>query len=133
MEPEEEEKAKVLATIVEKIFAFKTVEELDAWEEKQNLEKSILKDEILEALWTAREALEVAASSSEPAEPEMSEADKLFAQIREVLEAAGHDPTYIEKRMEGIKKQSDVAVLKKILANEKKHLKNGNGNGKEDK
>ena len=54
-------------------------------------------------------------------------------QIREVLEAAGHDATYVEKRMEGIEKQADVAVLKKILANERKRLKNGNANGKEEK
>lgn len=66
------------------------------------------------------------APAPEPEAAELADEEQLFAQIRETLEAAGHDPTFIEKRMEGLKPQK-AAALKKILANEKQRLKNGNG------
>jgi hypothetical protein len=141
-EPDEEEKKKALEAVLKKINGFKTIEALEKWADKQNIEKSVMKDDILKAIEAKLGDLEKepktpepkAPEKSEPSEapakgsesPEMSEEDQLFAQIREVLEAAGHDKTYIDKRMEGLKPQSADA-LRDILANEKKKLKNGNG------
>ena len=150
VEPEEDEKAKVLQGILQKIASFKTIEALEKWAAKQNIEKSLMKDDILKAIEARRIELEKPAEAPETPEApeeqaegsdeqakggdpkppeEPSEEEKLFAQIREVLEAAGHDKTYIENRMHGLQHQK-VDALKQVLATEKKRTKNGNGNGK---
>lgn len=123
VEPEEDEKAKVLEAITKKIGSFKTIEKLEEWAKGQSIEESILKNEILAALAEKRKALEPAVP--EKAEPsEMSEADQLLAQIREVLEAQGHDPTYIENRLHGLGHQK-ADGLRQALATVRKQAKNG--------
>ena len=144
VEPDPDERQKALDSVLKTIAGFKTIEALEKWAAKQNIEKSVMKDEINAGLAAMRKELEKPTETPETEVPEtpeapgpgegsetqeMSEEDQLFAAIRELLEAAGHDATYVENRMHGLKHQK-IDALKIVLENEKKRLKNGNGNGK---
>lgn len=129
-EPDEDERKKahdkVLETALKRIAALKTIEELEeALAKTKDMKSGGLKTKILAALSTREKELQKESSeepeessaeksaeeeekspeseeSSPEAESGPTEADLLFAQIREALEAAAYTTTTIDRRMKAL-------------------------------
>ena len=113
VEPDAEEKRKVLELVIKKIEGFKTLEALEKWEGKQRIDKSILKEFILEALEKKRAELGGNCGASDR--------ELMMAEICDLMKAAGDYEGAIEGRMKSLEKSS-AAELEKILQEERKRV-----------